>query len=43
MTYIKDIINKTNGHFMSHNELQEKYNIKTNHIVTLQIHSSFPK
>ncbi len=42
ITYINDIINKTNGHFMSHDELQEKYNIKTNHIVTLQIHSNLP-
>ncbi len=43
ISYINDIINKTNGYFMSHDELQEKY-IKTNHIVTLQnfIHSSIP-
>ncbi len=27
---------------MTHDELQEKYNIKTNHIVTLQIYSSLP-
>ncbi len=40
ITYINDIINKTNGHFMRHDELQGKYNIKTNHIVTLQIYSS---
>ncbi len=42
ITYINDIINKTNGHFMSHDELQEKYNIKTYHIDTLQIHSHLP-
>ncbi len=42
ITYINDIMNKTNGHFMSHGELQENYNIKTNHIVTLQIHSIIP-
>ncbi len=27
---------------MSHDKLQEKYNIKTNHIVTLQIHLRIP-
>ncbi len=37
--YINDIINKTNGYFMSHDE---NSNITTNHIVTLQIHSSIP-
>ncbi len=42
ITYINDIINKTNGHFMTHDELQGKYNIKTNHIVTLKIYSSLP-
>ncbi len=40
ITYINVIINKTKGNFMSHDQLQEKYNIKTNHIVTLQIPSS---
>ncbi len=38
--YINDIINKTNGYFMSHDE---NSNITTNHIVTLQIHSSIPQ
>ncbi len=33
--YINDIINKTNGHFLTHNELKMKYNIKTNQILTL--------
>ncbi len=42
ITYINHIINKTNGHFMTHDELQAKYNIKTNHIATLQIYSSLP-
>ncbi len=42
ITYINDIINKTNGHFMTHDELQKKYNIKTTHIVTFQIYSSLP-
>ncbi len=42
ITYINGIINKTNGHFMSHDELQEKYNIKTIHIVTFQINSNIP-
>ncbi len=42
ISYINDIINKINGYFISHDKLQKKYNIKTNHIVTLQIHSSIP-
>ncbi len=41
--YIKDIINETNGHFLTHKELQMKYNIKTNQILMLQIYSSIPK
>ncbi len=28
ITYINDIVNKTNGHFMSHNELQENTTLK---------------
>ncbi len=41
--YINDIINKANGHFLTHKELQKKCNIKTNQILTLQIYSSIPK
>ncbi len=42
ISYINDTINKSNGHFLSHNELKGKYNIKTKHIATSQIHSSIP-
>ncbi len=42
ITYTNDVMNKTIGHFMTHDELQEKYNIQTNRIVTLQIYSSLP-
>ncbi len=41
--YINDIINETNGHFLIHKELETKYYIKTNEILTLQIYSSIPK
>ncbi len=41
--YINDIINKTIVHFLTHKELQMKYNIKTNQKLTLQIYSSFLK
>ncbi len=44
ISHINDIINKSNGHFISHNKLQEKeiYNIKTNHILILQMQSCIP-
>ncbi len=42
ISYVNDIINNINEFLMSHYELQEKYNIKNNHIVTLQIYSSLP-
>ncbi len=41
--YINGIINKTNCHFLTNKELQMKYNIKINQILTLQIYSSIPK
>ncbi len=37
------IIDRTNDHFLTHKELQMKYNIKTNQILMLQIYSSIPK
>ncbi len=41
--YINDIIKEHNGIFLTHRELQCKFNIKTNYIETLQIQSTIPK
>ena len=41
--YINDIINPSDGNFLSHEILQKKININTNYIETLQIQSSIPK
>ncbi len=41
--YINDIIKRHNGIFLTHEELQCKFNIKTNYMETLQIQSTIPK
>ncbi len=41
--YINDIIKQHNGIFLTHEELQYKFNIKTNYMETLQIQFTIPK